>query len=327
MAKRDYYEVLGVSRDASADQIRTAYRKLARKYHPDVNKAANAADKFKEATAAYEALSDPQKRKMYDQFGHAGPGPFGPGAGGGRGGPGRTYTWTGGGAPGGFEGFEDLFGQGGQGFAGMSLEDIMEALGGGGRMGGRRRGRAAPRAPGADLTYDLPVDFLQAVGGTTATIRLQQEGGESETLNVKIPPGVKEGSKIRVRGKGAPAPGGSGDLYIVVHVREHPYFRREEDDIHVDLPVSIAEACLGGKVDVPTIDGMMTVTIPPGTASHRKLRLKGKGAQGPGRTQRGDQYVVIRIVPPEHLSARGQELLRQLQQSDPYDPRAKVPWT
>lgn len=325
MGKRDYYEVLGVSRDASSDQIRSAYRKLARKFHPDVNKAADAAQKFKEATEAYEVLSDAEKRKMYDQFGHAGAGSFGAGGpGAGRGG--RTYTWTGGGGPaGGFGGFEDFFGGGGQGFMGMSLEELMAALGGGGRAGGRRRGREAARPAAADVTYDLGVDFLQAVNGTTATIRLQREEGQSETINVKIPPGVKEGSKIRVRGKGAQGPGGAGDLYIVVHVREHPYFRREDNDIYVELPVSVTEACLGAKVDVPTLEGTMTVTVPPGTASHRKLRLKGKGVKPPAG-ERGDQYVVIHVVPPERLSAEAADLLRKLQQVQPYDPRAQVPW-
>ena len=326
MGKRDYYEVLGVSRGASGDQIRSAYRKLARKHHPDVNKAADAAQKFKEATEAYEVLSDAEKRKMYDQFGHAGMGGFGAvGAGAGRGG--RSYTWTGGGgAAGGFGGFEDLFGGGGgHGFMGMSLEELMAALGGGGRAGGRRRGREAAHPAGTDVTYDLGVDFLQAVSGTTATIRLQREDGQSETINVKIPPGVKEGSRIRVRGKGAVGPGGAGDLYIAVHVREHPYFRREDNDIYVELPVSITEACLGAKVDVPTLEGTMTVTVPPGTASHRKLRLRGKGVKPPAG-ERGDQYVVIRVVPPERVSEEAGDLLRKLQQVQPYDPRARAPW-
>ena len=211
MAKRDYYDVLGVRRDATADQVKAAYRKLARKVHPDVNKAADAPAKFREATEAYEVLSDAQKRKTYDQFGHAafeaqsGPGPGGA----------RTYTWTGTG--GGFD-FADFFGGGRGGFMGMSLDEILEALGGG-RPGRARRRESAQR--GGDVEYHLTLDFLDAVRGTTTALRLQREDqpGRSETLHVKIPPGVKDGSRVRIRGKGGIGPGGSGDLYIVTHIR------------------------------------------------------------------------------------------------------------
>jgi len=319
MPKRDYYEVLGVRRDATDAQIKSAYRKLARKYHPDVNKAPDAANKFKEATGAYEVLSDPQKRSAYDRFGHVGPR-----AGVGAPGGGRAYTWsTVGGDAGRFAvDLEDMFG-GGSGFEGMSLNDILQALGGG-RMGRRTR-REQARAPGGDLEYDLTIDFLQAVRGTTATVRIDR-GDRSETINVKIPPGVHEGSRIRVRGQGGEGPGGSGDLYIITRVREHSYFRREGDDIYVDLPVSVTEACLGAKVDVPTIDGMTTVTIPPGTSSARKLRLRGRGVGGVGEKARGDQYVVIRIVPPAQVSPRGAELLREFDRVEKPNPRSNVPW-
>lgn len=325
MAQRDYYEVLGVSRNATDDQIKAAYRKLARKYHPDVNKAHDAADKFKEATAAYEVLSDSQKRAQYDQFGFAGP------HAGGAGGGGRSYTWHGGGGGQGvpFD-FSDIFGGGGgSGFSGMGLEDILNALGGGGRGARRGRGRSAPAEPGPDQQHDITLDFMTAVrGGVT---RLNVSGhtpdGRShrETLEVKIPPGVNEGSKIRLRGKGAEGPGGAGDLYIVIHIAAHPYFRREGNDILVDVPVTIAEAALGAKVDVPTIDGMTTVAIPPGTGSMRKLRLRSKGvADASG--QRGDQYVCLQIVPPPTISAEGQELLRKFQSHEKFDPRGDVPW-
>ncbi|MCK4601647.1 MAG: DnaJ domain-containing protein [Phycisphaerae bacterium] len=320
MVKRDYYEVLGVGRDATESRIKSAYRKLARKYHPDVNKSPGATGRFKEATEAYEVLCDPQKRGVYDQFGHAGAGDFGRGA---PPGAGKTYTWTsaGPGAPG-FD-FEGIFG-GGEGFVGMSLEEIMAALGGRGPSRGTRRAAARPRRP-ADLEYHLTLEFLPAIRGTTTTLRLNRgEGRGSETIKVKIPPGIREGAKIRIRGKGAQGPDGRGNLYIITHIREHPYFRRDGNDIYVEVPVSISEAALGAKIDVPTIDGMTTVVIPPGTDSSKRLRLKGKGVAAAG--SRGDQYVVIRIVPPRPVSQREAELLRQLEALEKQDPRTNVPW-
>lgn len=323
MAKRDYYEVLGVSRSAGDDQIKSAFRKLARKYHPDVNKAPDAAQKFKEASEAYETLSDAQKRKIYDQFGHAGPGSAGFGGAAGPGGATRTYTYTG--APGEeipFD-FEEMFGgRGGGGLGGMSLDEILQALGG----GRRRRGKAAPQPPGGDIEYHLTLNFMDAVRGAVTTLRMQDPyTGTTQTINVRIPPGVKDGSKIRVRGKGQQGSGGAGDLYIIIATSEHPYFRRENDDIIVETPISITEAALGAKVDVPTIGGMTTVTIPPGIASSQKLRLRGKGVAAPGKTP-GDQYVVVKIVPPPKVSACGADLLRQFQETEKFDPRANVPW-
>ncbi len=326
MAKRDYYDVLGVKRGASEAEIKAAYRKLARKYHPDVNKAADAAQKFREATEAYEVVSDPEKRKVYDQFGHAGPA-----GGAARGGPGgRVYTWTSGGGPvGGGVDVEEMFGGFKSDFMGMGLEEILEHLAAHGGRGGRhaRPGRRRAQRPPSDVQYDLTLDFMSAVRGTTTAVRLQQPGGAAETLHVKIPPGVREGSRVRVKGKGsAGAAGRHGDLYIVTHVRPHTYFRREGEDIHVDVPISLTEAALGGKVDVPTIDGMTTVTVPAGSASSRRLRLRGKGVPRAGGKERGDQYVVLRIVPPAKVSAKGAELLRQFDEAQPFDPRAEVPW-
>ena len=322
MAQRDYYEVLGAGRNANEEQIRAAYRKLARKYHPDVNKAPDAAQKFKEATAAYEVLSDPQTRRMYDQVGHEGA----------RGSPGRggagTYTWTG--RPG--EGvpvdFEEIFGASGSGFMGMGLDEILDSLRG---KAGRRGPQRAPHVEREDLDLEvhLNLDFLQAIWGGPTRLQLRRQtrtGERTETIDVKIPPGVNEGSRIRLRGKGSEGPGGAGDLYIITHVREHPYFRREGDDIYVEVPIGIAEAALGAKVDVPTIDGMTTVTVPPGTSSSRKLRLRGKGVAGRGGGPRGDQYVLIKIVPPPTVTPEGQELLRKLQALDKFDPRADLPW-
>jgi len=317
MAKRDYYEVLGVKRSAGEAEIKSAYRKAARRYHPDVNKDPDATARFREATEAYEALSDPQKRKLYDQFGHAG---VQGSAAGGPGGPGgsRVYTWTG---DAGGVNFEEVFGGAG-GFVGMSLDDILQALGG---MGGRRSRRAARSRVGADLEYHLTMDFLQAARGTTASVRIQRAKG-TETIDVKIPPGVREGSKVRVRGKGQEGPGGPGDLYIITHVHPHPYFRTEGDDVYVDVPISITEAALGAKVDVPTIDGMTTVTIPPGSSSMRRLRLRGQGIPAANGRSRGDQYVVVRIVVPPSLSEKGSRLLKELAEAERFDPRADAPW-
>jgi curved DNA-binding protein len=330
MAKRDYYEILGVRRSASDEEIKRAYRKLARKYHPDVNKSAGAEQRFREATEAYEALSDAKTRKLYDQYGHAGlSGAFVGGAG--RAGPGAGR----GAGPGFSVNFEDLFGGGG-GFMGMSLEEILAALGGGAGRRGRRgaaggtgsAGAAAQR--GGDVESHVTLDFLEAAKGTQRTIRIRSQTGgggtTTETITVKIPPGVGEGSRIRVRGKGRAAPGGPGDLYIITRVREHPYFRREGSDVLVELPISVVEAALGAKVDVPTLDGMTTVTIPPGTPSSRRLRLRGKGIQAPGGSRRGDQYVVIRVVPPPGVSSKGRELLKAFEKAEGFDPRQEVPW-
>lgn len=333
MAKRDYYQVLGVKRKASEADIKSAYRKLARKYHPDVNKEPDAAEKFREATEAYEVLSDPEKRKVYDQYGHAGlEGQFAGGSPSGHGAPGgaRTYTWRSGGGRGGAAGFEDVFGGMGGGFAGMSLEEILQALGGGGPAGagGRRTARrpGARQTKGGDVESRIELDFLQAVRGGTTSLRMQR-GGKTETIDVKIPPGVKDGSKIRLRGKGQEGPAGPGDLYIVTRVRPHPYFRREGDDIYVDLPISIPEAVFGGSADVPTIDGMTTVKIPPGTSGGRRLRLRGKGVGSSSGDGRGDQYIVVKVVVPEKLDDRATDLLREFAEHVDHDPRSDAPWT
>lgn len=323
MAQRDYYEILGVSRTATPDQIRSAYRKLARKHHPDVNKARDAADKFKEATAAYEVLSDPEKRKAYDQFGHAGPGFGGFGGAGGARRPGGGYTWTSRGGPAADFDFEDVFSS--SPFSGMSLEELMESLGGGGRRGGRR-GRAERYEPGPDVEHHVTLDFLQAVRGTTTALELAHEDGSAERIEVKIPPGVREGSRIRVRGKGYAGPGGRGDLYIIARVREHPYFRREGSDIYIDLPVSVTEAALGAEVTAPTVDGPVELKVPPGSSSGVRLRMRGRGAPDPKTGARGDQYAVVKIVLPKTLSEKGRGLLEEFGRAERYDPRERTPW-
>jgi DnaJ-class molecular chaperone len=319
MAQRDYYDVLGVARTASPEEIRAAYRKLARKFHPDVNKAKNASEKFKEATAAYEVLSEAEKRKSYDQFGVAGPGFQGGGRGGPRGGGGRSYTYAPGqGAQGGVPSdFEDMFAN--SPFAGMSLEELLGTLGGG---GGRRAGRRGRAAEPSDLESDLTLDFMQAVKGASATMNMTRPDGAAEQIEVKIPPGIRDGGKMRVRGKG----GFGGDLYITIHVSPHPYFRREDSDIYLDVPISVTEAGLGGEVTVPTIDGPAVLKVPPGASGGMKLRLRGKGVPDPRTAARGDQYAVLKVVLPRAISPAGQALLKQFAATDPYNPRDKVSW-
>ncbi|KPK83762.1 MAG: hypothetical protein AMJ81_07425 [Phycisphaerae bacterium SM23_33] len=321
MAQRDYYEILGVSRSATPEEIKSAYRRSARKLHPDVNKAKDAAERFKEATAAYEVLSDPQKRRMYDQFGHVGP----PGAdfaraAGGRGG--RVYTWSSRGGQGPFGGavpfdFEELFSA--SPFSGMSLKDLLAALGGRGRAGRRTR-RAAQ--PAQDMEYPITLDFMQAVRGTTTRLELRRDDGSAEQIDVKIPPGVRQGSKVRVRGKGL----AGGDLYIITRVRDHPYFRRDGTDIYLDLPISVGEAASGCEVTVPTVDGPAKLKVPPGTSGGTRLRLRERGVADPKGQARGHQYVVIKIVLPRQISEQGRRLLGEFDKTDPANPRKDVPW-
>ena len=337
MAKRDYYQVLGVSKGATADEIKRAHRKLARQYHPDMNKNnASATEKFKEVQEAYDVLSDPEKRKLYDQFGHAGVdgGAAGAGAGAGhdpfeafRRGAGRgngRRQWRPSpnvtvedfeGGEGNFaEIFEQLFGRGGA--AGMG--------GMGGGMGGRGpRPRAEPQR-GADVEHGVTLTFAQAARGTTLPLQINRDG-KLETIEVKIPAGVKDGSRIRIKGRGQQAAGAeAGDLYIVSQIHPHPYFRREGLDILLDLPISMYEALLGTKVEVPTLDGPVTLTIPPGTGSHAKLRIKGRGIER--GEEKGDQLVVTKVVVPKNLDDAGRELLKQLQAKAPVDARADVRW-
>lgn len=327
MAKREYYEVLGVPRTASEEEIRKAYRKLARKFHPDLNKAPDSAARFSEATEAYDVLTDKEKRPLYDQFGHAGVGAGGPPPPPGAGARGRPNVRWGPGGPGGAGGgasvdFDDIFSGmgGGEGGAGIDFEELF-----GGR-GTRRRPRK-----GEDLQYELTVDFLQAVHGVTTSVQVKSPTGDgrftTERIDVKIPPGVDNGSRVRVRGKGAPGVNGgpAGDLFIVTRVLEHPYFRRQGLDIYLDLPITVAEAMLGAKIEIPSLDGRTLVTVPPGASSGVRLRLSGKGIADAKTKQRGDQYAVVKVVVPKKLSERGQELARELAQTDPYDPR-QVLW-
>ena len=305
MAKRDYYEVLGVRRGASDLEIKRAYRKLARKHHPDVNKSPDAVKKFREATEAYEVLSDSKKRQMYDQFGHAG------------------APRISGGAGGGFQDFFSGMGAGGGSFMGMGLDDILQALRG--RMPGSQKRRR--RKANIDIEQRVTLEFMQAALGTTVPLLLRRGSAgdaKTETIEVKIPPGVREGSKIRVRGQGLGDKRVKGDLYIIVSVKPHPYFTAKGKDITVEVPISITEAALGAKVDVPTIDGMTTVSIPPGAGSGQRLRLRKKGIGG--GSGRGDQFVLIKIVVDKQISDTGRKLLEEFQRSQQSDPRKDAPW-
>ena len=341
-AKKDYYELLGVPRNASEDEIKKAYRKLALQYHPDRNPGDKQSEEnFKEVSEAYQILSDAEKRAKYDQFGHAA---FGDGS------P----------FPGGFDftaGFEDVFG------------DIFGEFFGGGARRGRGRGE--------DLRYNLTLKFEEAVSGIEKKIKIPRHGpcdtchgsgakagtapqtcptcrGRGQvsfqqgffsvsrtcstcqgqgtivkdpcancggsgrlrklhTLNVKIPAGVDTGSRLKLRSEGesAPAGGAPGDLYVVIQVEPHPIFIRENLDILCDVPISIAQAALGAEIDVPTLNGKVKMKIPPGTQSGKVFRMKGKGVNDVQGYHQGDQHVRVSVETPTHLTARQKELLKE----------------
>lgn len=329
MAEPDYYKVLGVSRGASADEIKRAYRKLAKQYHPDRNRGdKNAETRFKEVRAAYDVLSDPEKRKLYDQFGRSDAG------GGFRSGPGgqRVYTWKSSGGPDiPIEDLDDLFSvfSGGTGGAGAGAhESIFDQFVGRGRPGGGRRSQrsAGTSMRGADVEHPVDLSFMDAIRGTTIDLNVTGTGPEAgKRISVKIPAGVIDGQRIRLRGKGQPG-SPPGDLYIVCRVRPHPYFRRDGNDILLDLPLSVTEAALGAKVEIPTLAGRTMLTVPPGTPSGARLRLKAKGVQpGPGKPA-GHQYAIVRIVPPKELTPEQRRLFEQLREVDGDSVRRNVGW-
>ena len=371
MAKRDYYEVLGVEKGASDDELKKSYRKLARKDHPDVNPGdKEAEEKFKEINEAYETLSDADKREQYDRYGHDGPGGFG--------------------GAGGFGGFG-----GGQDFGGMN--DIFDMFFGGGFGGGQQQ--RGPRK-GADLRYDLTIEFEEAVFGTEKTITLPKwescgtchgtgaKPGTSATtcsrcngtgqvytmqktpfgqiqtakvcpecggkgtvikepctecngkgkkrvnkkIEIKVPAGVDVGSRLRMSGEGDPGEQGgpNGDLYIYINVRNHPIFVRNEDDIYMEQEINIAQAALGADVQVQTLEGKVTLTIPAGVQSGAKFRMKGKGVKNIKGYGKGDQYVTIKVVTPKNLTTEQRDLLQKLSATfkteapEPEEPKIKI---
>jgi len=299
---RDPYETLGVPRSASEDDIKKAYRKLAGKFHPDRNPGDKEAEaKFKELSSAYEILSDADKKAKFDRFGHTGM----PGGAGGGGFPG------GGGDPRAAEDmFRNLFGGGGGG--GDGGFDLGGLFGGGGG-GGTRRGRGRPQPPPAeDVVTDLTVPFNTAARGGSISINVL-----GRTIEVKVPAGISEGKKLRVPASAT----GSADVYLKVHIADHPYFKREGNDVIVEIPLGIAEAMLGAKVDVPTLEGdTLTVKVPAGTSSGGRLRLRGKGIAG------GDQYLQFKIVVPTKLDDRSKELIEEFAVLNPADVRANAEW-
>jgi curved DNA-binding protein len=310
MEFKDYYQILGVPREATQDDIKRAYRKLARKYHPDVSKEKDAEARFKEVGEAYEVLKDPEKRAAYDQFGknwQAGQDFHPP--------PdwGKEFDFRGGGYteadPGQFSDFfRSIFGHGGR--------------------GGEHFEHATFRARGSDQHAKILVDLEDAYHGATRTItltipELDAQGnivGQPRTLNVKIPKGIMAGQRIRLAGQGGAGFGGgpNGDLYLEVEFQPNPLFRAEKHDIYLELPVTPWEAALGGAVVVPTLGGKVELKIPPGSQTGAKLRLKGRGL--PGKTP-GDQYVVLRLVTPPADTPEAKALYRTMAEKLPLNPR------
>lgn len=319
MARKDPYEILGVSRNASAEEIKSAYRRLAKQYHPDRNRGDKSAEtKFKEVQAAYEVLGDAEKRAQYDRFGEGGPMPdFGAWNAGFR-----TATARGPGGAGGFD-FAEM------GDLGSIFEQFFSRGGARARAGRGGRRSATVAQTGGDIEHEVHIGFEEAIRGTTREITLRTESGRgaaTERIEFRVPAGVEHGQRIRIRGRGEDGPGGRGDLIIRVSVGSHPYFRREKLDLYVDIPLSFTEAALGAQVDVPTLEGMFTVKIPAGTSSGAKLRLRGKGVKD-GRTgETGDLFVVVRVVVPRHVSQRAAELIRELDELIGEDPRRDVAW-
>ena len=312
----DYYATLGVGRKASDEDIQKAYRQLARQYHPDLNPDdEKAKQKFQEVQNAFEVLNDPKKREMYDRYGHAyeSMSAGGPGAGG-------PHPWanSGGAGPNVDINLDDLFGGGGGGFA-----DLFKNLGGRGK---RTTRRAAPRR-GSNINYELTVPFTTAVLGGEAQIAVQRPDGRTETIQVKVPVGIEDGKKIRLRGQGNPSADGGpdGDLMIRVKAAPHPHFRRQGKRLDVRVPITLAEAIAGAKVDVPTPHGMITLTVPPGTSSGAKLRLKGQGVQ-PATGTPGDLFAELQIVLPKDMGNDDREQLQVISSKYTENPRADLSW-
>lgn len=315
---KDPYKVLGVRRDASQAEIQKAYRELARKYHPDLNpNDKDAKKKFQEVQAAFEILNDPEKRELYDRYGSAfetmgrgGPSPGGT----------YTYTWTSG--PEGFGGLEDILEQffgdrfgGGPGGLGDLFEQFRRSTG---RASGPT-GTTTRTARGRDIETEISIPFTTAVQGGEYELRVRYDSGKTETIRVKIPPGIEEGKKLRLKGQGEPGFGGApaGDLLITVHVEDHPCFQRRGNHLYIQVPVTLSEAAAGAKIDIPTPRGQVALRIPPGISSGQKLRLPGYGVPAHGDQPAGDLYAEIQIVLPKDLSQAELQMLRQIDQAHP----------
>lgn len=316
MQYKDYYQILGVNRDASEEVIRKAYRRLARKYHPDVSKESGAEERFKEVSEAYEVLRDKEKRAAYDQLGR---------------------NWQAGQEfrpPPGWQG-RGSSGTHADGFSSRDFSDFFESLfgGTGGRSGfagrGGMGGRSGFASTGQDQTVALEITLEEAYQGGQRTLQLQapernasgQVVNRTRTLNVKIPAGVTNGQKIRLAGQGSSGMGGgpSGDLYLEVSIKPHHLYKLRGRDISVELPLAPWEAALGGKIDVPTLGGTVTLNIPANAENGQKLRLRGRGL--PGKPP-GDQLAVLRIVNPPADTDAARELFAHMERELPFNPRA-----
>ena len=317
--RRDFYEALGVARDASPEEIQRAYRKLARTYHPDVNKAPDAEERFKEVSEAYDVLSDPETRRRYDAFGHdfrqvpegVDPQTWARARAGARsGGGGQPGGWQ---APG-QEGVWFDFGPGGA-TEGIDIEDLL-----GGMFGGRGR-RSWGSIPGADQEFELELSVEEAYQGGRRRIQIAGPDGP-QSIEVTIPAGITDGQRVRLAGQGGRGTGGAtpGDLYLVVRLKAHPRYRVEGRDIYVDLPVTPWEAALGASVPVQTPGGEAKVRVPPGSSTGRRLRLRGRGM--PARQGApGDLYAELRIMVPGTLTDEERRLFDQLAAVSTFDPR------
>lgn len=357
MDKKDYYEVLGVQKNASQDEIKSAFRKLAKKYHPDVSKEPDAEAKFKEIQEAYAVLSDEEKRKQYDQFGHA------------------AFQGGAGGAGGGFGGFD---------FSGFSYDDIFDNIFGGfGGFGGSSRRTSNRATKGNDSLVKMTLTFEEAVYGTKKEIELEVtetcdhchgKGGFDETtcehchgsgtitseqhtifgsflskttcphcggkgksyrrkcsecngtgkirvekeLEIKVPAGVDTGNRLRLSGKGSAGTNGgpNGDLYIEFTVKDHEFYVRDEDDIYLEVPLTLTEAILGCKKEIPTLYGNVNLTVPAGSESGDKQRIKGKGIHNDSTHRKGDMYIVLKVITPKKLSKEQKRLIEMLDDTD-----------
>ncbi|MBY8982863.1 MAG: J domain-containing protein [Candidatus Lokiarchaeota archaeon] len=333
MPKKDYYNLLGIDKNASKDDIKRAFRKMARKYHPDVNPdEAKSGEKFKEINEAYRLLSDDKKREIYDKFGvgegempsYDQSGGFGGGSRAYRGPNGSTVYYSTSGMPGGGFDFSDIFGSDSSGMGGFDffsdLKDVFDVFGRGRKSGSGFRTQSNINLPrdGEDLKYEMTIDFLDAFYGGSKRIQYNDPNtGKIQTLNVKIPKGIKQGQKLRLKGKGMSgiSDGDPGDLYININIKDHPVFERKGDDIYVNIEVPFTSAVLGGKIEVQGINRNLNVTIPPGTKNSTILRLKNQGFHKINSEERGNLMIEININIPNIINKKQKELLEQLKQS------------
>jgi DnaJ-class molecular chaperone len=334
---KDLYKVLGVSKNASQDEIKKAYRKQAKQYHPDLNPGNKEAEqKFKDISQAYDILADAEKRKKYDagQIDETGQEQAGAHP---SGGFYRTYTRGGQGAK--YTGFDfggeqftaedifaDLFGGGfagmGGGARGARGAGPGAGMGGAGMGAGMGAGPGGAKRKGEDVTYAIKVDFLEAANGARKRVRL----ADGQTVDVNIPAGTEDGKQLRLKGKGKPGPGGApaGDAYVRINVQPHQYFERDGNDVHLTLPITLQEAVEGATVSVPTVDGTVQMKIPAGSNSGKTLRLRGRGIQPKGSDTRGDQLVKLQVVLPDQPDDELKKFVQKWGQKHPYNPREKA---